>query len=81
MATFAPTRPVPAGAFFADLPLLPILGFVVPFGPHCIGPLMVVGHEDLGPACPGLFSLHLFTLALANTRRSSSARVFVHHWL
>jgi hypothetical protein len=25
MATFAPTRPVPAGAFFADLPLLPIL--------------------------------------------------------
>jgi hypothetical protein len=63
------------------LPLLPILGFVVPFGPHCIGPLMVVGHENLGPACPGLFSLHLFTLALANTRRSSSARVSVHHWL
>jgi len=27
MATFAPTRPVPAGAFFADLPLLPILGY------------------------------------------------------
>ena len=45
MATFAPTRPVPAGAFFADLPLLPILAIVVPFGPHCIGPLMVVGHE------------------------------------
>ena len=38
---------------------------VVPFGPHYIGPLMVVGHENLGPACPDLFSLHLLGAKVA----------------
>jgi len=38
---------------------------ILEFGPHCIGPLMVVGHENLGPACPDLFSLHLLGAKVA----------------
>ena len=48
MATFAPTRPVPAGAFLPICRCCQSWAIVVPFGPHYIGPLLVVGHENLG---------------------------------
>lgn len=66
--------------FFSDLPLLPILGYRGAVRPPLLVRLWWLGMRT-SPACPGLVSLHLFTLPLANTRRSSSARVFVHHWL
>ena len=46
MATFAPSRLVPAGAFFPICRCCQSWAIAVPFGPHCIGPLMVVGHEN-----------------------------------
>jgi len=47
---------------------------------HKLSAQVLAAEDRIRELEASVFSLHLFTLPLANTRTSSSARVFVHHW-